>query len=686
MQAYTSDRLRNVALVGHGGSGKTTLAEAMLLAAGHITRLGRVEDHNTVSDFDEQEHVHTYSISTSLLATEWDGKRLNVLDTPGYADFEGEVVCGLAAADAAIVAVDASSGIGGGTERVWDQADAAGPLPRIVAVTRMDREHADFDAVLSALREKWGSGVVPLAIPTGSAGDFAGIVDLLSGRARMGADGSEADPPPALADAIAAAREQLVESAAETDDELLNRYLEGEEITSEQLAEAVSAAVASGDVIPVLPVAATAGIGIRALMDVAARLLPSPLGREHTLTEGSVTTEADGPLVVQVFKTTADPFVGRLTYMKVLSGTLSPDLNPYNIQRDSSERLGHLFLQVGKEQLEVPQLVAGDVGVAAKLNDTVTGDTLVASEGSAAATPPLPLPVPTYRSAIHPRTKADVDKLSSGLARIVEQDPTIHVERDPSTGETIMTTVGDAQATIAAARLQANYGVEVDVTVPRVPYRETVTTAAKSEYRHKKQTGGHGQYGHVVIEIEPVERGAGFDFAQKVVGGNVPRQFIPAVEKGVMETLPDGPLAHSPIVDVRVTLLDGSAHSVDSSEMAFKLAAAQALKQGIMDARPILLEPFVRISIRVPSDHVGDVMSDMNTRRGHVHGVEPDGDYSVVQAEAPLAEVQRYATELRSLAQGRGSFTIEPDRYMEVPAHVQDQILSELLEIEAAEA
>jgi elongation factor G len=366
----------------------------------------------------------------------------------------------------------------------------------------------------------------------------------------------------------------------------------------------------------------------------------------------------------------------------VLSGTLKPDANPFNIQRGATERLGHLYLQRGKTQIEVPQLVAGDIGVAAKLAETQTGDTLVATSaagGQAFKAAPLPLPVSTYRSALHPRTKADVDKLSSGLARLTEQDPTIRVERDHDTGETVMTTLGEAQVNIAAARLARNYGVEVDAAEPRVPYRETVSASAKSEYRHKKQTGGHGQYGHVVINIDPVARGQGVSFQEKVVGGNVPRQFIPAVEKGIMETLPDGPLAHSPIVDVQVTLLDGSAHSVDSSEMAFKLAAAQALKQGILQARPILLEPIVRLTIRVQSDRVGDVMSDLNTRRAHVHGVEPAGAFSIVEAEAPLATVQRYSVDLRSITQGRGSFTVKRERYAEVPAHVQEQVLRTLV-------
>ena len=662
MKSYTSDQLRNVVVMGHGGSGKTTLAEAMLHVSGTISRMGSVEAKNTVSDFDDLEHDHAYSISASLIAIEWADHRINLIDTPGYIDFEGEVVEGCAAADAALIIVDASSGVQAGTQSAWEHADRAGPLPRLVLVSRLDRENADFDAVVTSLRERYGTNVVPLAAPDGVAGDFTAVNDLIN-------DSSEA---------AADAREMLVESVAETDDDLLNKYLEGEEISAEELSAALATAVAAGDVVPVLPLSATGDVGVRELLDRVVGLLPSPLGREHALEEGSVITDPSGALVVHAFKTTADPFVGRLTFMKVLSGTLTPDASPYNVQRGTTERLGHLFLQRGKEQIEVSELVAGDVGVAAKLAETVTGDTLVASESESVKAPPLPFPPSTYRSTLQPRTKADVDKLSSALQRIMEQDPTIHVDRDPDTAELIMTTLGDAQVNIAAARLEQTFGVAVDVALPRVPYRETVTTATKSEYKHRKQTGGHGQYGHVVIEIEPRPRGDGYEFAKKVVGGNVPRQFIPAVEKGVAEALPNGPLANSPIVDLRVTLLDGSSHSVDSSEMAFKIATAQALKQGIMDARPILLEPMMKLAIRIPSEYVGDVMSDLNTRRGQVHGVEPDGLYSHIEAEAPLAGVQRYSADLRALTQGRGSFQLDFDRYVEVPPNVQEHVLKEL--------
>ncbi|TAK74099.1 MAG: elongation factor G, partial [Dehalococcoidia bacterium] len=465
----------------------------------------------------------------------------------------------------------------------------------------------------------------------------------------------------------------------------LNDYLEGKEIEGERLAAALALAVGTGEIVPVIAVANTSAVGVRPLLDYAAMLLPSPIGREHAIEGGTaIKTDPTGPLVAHVFKTTADSFVGRVTYLKVISGTLKPDANPYNVQHATTERLGQLFLPRGKEEIPVTELVAGDIGVAAKLVVTTTGDTFVANEAAKGKRlPPIPFPEPTYRSALHPRTKADVDKLSQGLARMVEQDPTIHVSRDPATGETIVTTLGETQVSVAAARLEKNYGVAVDVTPPRVPYHETVTAPTTSEYRHRRQTGGHGQYGHVVIEIHPAARGEGFTFKEQVVGGTVPRQFIAAVEKGIAETLPAGPLTQSPVVDLTVTLLDGSSHAVDSSEMAFKLAASMALKQGILQAHPILLEPIMRLTIHVPSERVGDVMSDLNGRRGHAHGVEADGEFSVIEAEAPLAEVQRYATDLRALGHGRGHFTMQPDHYAEVPPDVQARIVKDLATAEA---
>ena len=668
MKSYTSDRLRNVVLMGHGGAGKTTLGEAMLLASGAISRLGSVDDGTTVADYDEEEHNHRYTISASLLAIEWSDARINLIDAPGYADFEGEIVSGARAADSALIAVDASSGVQGGTELAWERADEAG-LPRICVVTRLDRENASFEAAVDSLREAFGKRIVPLGLPVRApSGELTGFYDLRSAE----------DAPDGIVGDLDAAREMMVESVAETDDELLMKYLDGEELTREEITTALHNAIESGDVVSVVPTCAPLGVGVDGILNNVVNLMPSPLGREHALIEGSVKTAADGDLVVQVFKTIADPFVGHLSFMKVLSGTLPASMSPVNARSKSTQRLGHLFLQRGKEQIEVDQLVAGDIGVAAKLTDTHTGDTLVASTEAVVEATALPFPTPTYRTALHPASQDDVNKLATALQRLQEQDRTIHVERDPDTGETIMTTIGDAQVAIACSRLAKTYSVVVTPDLPRVPYRETISGSAKAEYKHKKQTGGHGQYGHVVIEIAPLTRGTGFEFAERVVGGNVPRQFIPAVEKGINESLPEGPLAHSPIVDVKVTLLDGSSHSVDSSEMAFKTAASHALKDGLLEAHPVLLEPVMKLKVHVPGDYVGDVMSDISTKRGHVHGVEGEGRFSMIEADVPLAEVQRYSTDLRALTHGRGRFELAFDRYVEVPAHVQDEVISGL--------
>lgn len=677
MQGYASEQLRNIVLMGHGGAGKTTLAEAMLFASGATSRMGSVDHGNTVSDFDEQEHLHRYSVQTAVVPVEWSGTRLNLLDAPGYPDFEAEVVSAAAAAEGALIAVDATAGPQAGTDTAWRLAQQAG-LARGFVITRCDREQANFSTVVDALRAHFGTRVVAIAIPIGAAHDVSGIADVITGEASNGPGGAGGRAPDDLSAALAAARDQLIEAVAETDDALLSKYLDGESIGDDELTAALAAATRNGALYPVMPTVATGGIGVHHLLERVIDLFPSPVGRARAIEGGEIVTGTDDRLVVHVFKTTVDPFVGRLSYLKVLSGTLHADASPWNVEHHTAERLGHLYLARGKEQIAVPQLAAGDIGVAAKLAHTTTGDTLVSTEADAVRVPPLPFPVPTYRSALHPHSKDDVDKLSTALARITEQDPTVHVARDAETGELVLTTIADAQAALVAARLAKNFGVTVDIEVPRVPYRETITATTRSEFKHKKQTGGHGQYGHVVISLEPVARGEGFAFAEHVVGGTVPRQFIPAVEKGIAEALPTGPLAHAPIVDVRVTLLDGSAHAVDSSEMAFKIAAQQALKQGILDARPILLEPLMQLEIHVPSAYVGDVMSDLNTRRGHAAGIEANGETSIVRAEVPLAEVQRYAIELRALTHGRGSFTIEPSRYAEVPAHVQEQVLRQL--------
>lgn len=661
MQTYRPEQIRNVALMGHSKSGKTSLCEAMVFASGATSRVGRVEDGNTVSDYDEQEHLHGYSIGTALVAIEWNGHRINLLDTPGYADFEGEVVSAAAAADAVVITVDAVSGIEGGTDAAWEQAEHAGVPARFFAIARIDRENADFHRVLGALRERFGSRVVPLALPGGE-----GVTQVLSG------DGSGLSGP------LAEAREMLTEAVAETDDELLEAYLDGQSIEAERLRVALCRAVHVGAVVPVLPVCATGGIGVKELMDSLVEFAPNPLGRAYPTEDGeSLQVTSDGPLVARVFKTTVDPFIGHLSFVKVLSGRLTQGGHALNARGHADERTAHLYLMRGKEQIEVSELAAGDIGAIPKLMQTHTGDVLVGPGETARMLPPLPFPEPTYRSAIHPRSRDDVDKVSQALARIQEQDPTVRIERGEDSGEVILLTLGEVHAGIAAARLQRENGVTVDVTEPRVPYVETIRSQVQAEYRHKKQSGGRGQFGHVVIKVEPLARGAGFEFAEQVVGGNVPRQFIPAVEHGIVEALPTGPLAKSRLVDLKVTLLDGSSHSVDSSEIAFKIAAAQALHQAVLEAQPVLLEPVMRLRVVVPSDVMGAINGEITSRRGSVIGFEQDGEATTVEALAPLAEVQRFGPQLRSLTHGRGRFTLTFDHYAEVPPHVQERVLAE---------
>ncbi|HXK33075.1 MAG TPA: elongation factor G [Dehalococcoidia bacterium] len=676
MKDYTTEQIRNAVLIGHSSTGKTALSEAALFVSGGTTRLGKVEDGTTVSDFDPDEQKRKISISLAIVPCEWAGHKINIIDTPGYPDFVGEVISGIRAADFGVVVVDAVSGVQVGTELVWQHAEAAN-LPRLVFVNRMDRENANFDQAVQQLQSMFGKKVAPLCIPIGSQESFSGVVNVVEGKAYTGDKATPADVPGDLSDAVAAAREQLIEAVAEADDDLLNKYLEGEELSSGEITAALKKGIAAGIVIPVFAGSATKLIGVPTLLDAMLADCPSPADLPPAKAgEKELPANASGPLAAFVFKTTADPFVGRLTYLRVVSGTLKGDSHAWNANRNIDERLGQLSVVRGKTQEHVPQLVAGDIGAVAKLSQTVTGDTLCTKD-QPVTLPPLRFPSPPFNVAVTPKGKEAVDKLGPALQRIAEEDPTLVVHRDETTGETILSGMGDTHVEVAAERIKRKFGVEVELHAPRVPYRETITTKVDSEYIHKKQTGGHGQYARVNITVEP-NRGGGFEFVDKVVGGAVPRNYIPAVEKGVQEAMSEGALAHFPMVDIRVTLFDGKDHPVDSSEMAFKLAASQALKQGALKANPVLLEPIYRLKVRVPESFTGDVMSDLNTKRARVHGMSPeDGGFTVIDAEAPLAEVLRYATDLRSITQGRGTFEMTFDHYEEVPAHLAQKVIAE---------
>jgi elongation factor G len=685
MKDYKTEDIRNVVLIGHGGTGKTTLAEAILFTSGAINRLGTVEDGSTTSDFDPDEAKRTISINLSLLPCEWKDRKLNVIDAPGYADFVGEMKAAIRAADAAIVLVDASSGVEVGTEHSWTFADEAG-LPRAVLIDRMDRENADFAQALSQVQSFFGKKCVALQVPVGAQSTFTGVVDVLAQKAYSGEKATEGAVPDALSDQVARYREQLVEAVAETDDELLTKYLDGTELTDAELTRGLRTGIASGAVVPVLTGAAARNIGTAPLLSVIAEYFPSPKERPAVKAkvaskgeEVEVKADSAGPLAALVFKTTADPYVGKLTYLRVHSGALKSDSTAWNSNRATAERIGQLFVVRGKAQEPVAQLVAGDIGAVAKLAETSTGDTLATKERPIVL-PAITFPAPAYSAAVHPKTKADLDKMGSALTRIVEEDPTLRVHRDADTNETILSGLGEPHLEVTVEKVQRKFGVGLELTTPKVPYKETITAPATSEYTHKKQTGGHGQYARVAIKLEPLSRGSGFHFEDKIVGGVVSKTYIPAVEKGVNEAMQEGVVAHYPLVDVKVTLFDGKEHPVDSSEMAFKIAGSAALKQGVNQGKPILVEPIMNLRVTVPEANTGDAMGDLNSKRAKVLGISPQDGYSVIDAQVPLAEVQRYATDLRSITQGRGSYTLEFDHYEEVPAHLAQKIIEKAKE------
>ncbi|MDI7275627.1 MAG: elongation factor G [Anaerolineae bacterium] len=682
-------RLRNVVLVSHGGAGKTSLSEAMLYDSGAVSRLGRVDEGTTVSDYDAEEVRRKFSVNTSVLPCEWKGHKINALDTPGYMDFVGEVKAAIRVADGAVLVVEAAAGVEVGTELDWAYLDER-DLPRLVFINKMDRENADWQQALSQLRERFGTTFVPLQLPIGAQASFAGYVDLISMRAYLGEEGKEGEIPADLKDQAEELRQSMMETAAEADDELVMKYLEGEELSEDEIRRGLTLATRAGRIVPVLCGSALQNVGVRALLDAIVAYLPDPAGRPavatNPVTQEQETLQADvsQPPVALVFKTLADPFVGKLTYFRVYSGALTSDSRVYNAGRGAEERLGQLYMLRGKEQIPVEEVKAGDVGAVAKLQVTNTGDTLC-ERGHPLVLAGIEFPSPVFSAAIFPKTKADLDKMSSALSRLLEEDPTLRVHRDSDTNETILSGMGESHVDIAARRLQARFGVEIMTDVPKIPYRETITRVASAQGRHKKQTGGRGQFGDVFVRFEPLERGAGFEFADEVFGGAVPKNFIPAVEKGLREAIQKGVVAGYPTVDLRAALYDGSYHPVDSSEIAFKLAAHLAFEKGVSEAGPVLLEPVMQVTITVPEQYMGDILGDLNTRRARVMGMDQSKGKSVITAQAPLAEMQRYATGLRAMTQGRGIFSMEFSHYEEVPSHIAQGVIEAARKAKEAE-
>jgi elongation factor G len=685
MKDYSPDKIRNVALAGHGGTGKTSLAEAMLFASGATTRLGKIEDGSTASDWDPDEQKRQFSLNMSLIPLEWKDHKVNVVDTPGYMDFMGEVKCGLRAVETALIAVDAVSGVQVGTEFAWRFADEL-ELPRAIFVSRMDRENADFERSVQQIQAAFGPKCIPVQLPIGSQATFKGVVDVLTQKAYLGEKGEEAAIPDDMQSAADQAREKLIEAAAETDDALITKYLEGQDLSAEELSTGVKAGIANGSIVPIFTGAATKVIGVHSLLNAIVSMFPAPTDRPVKADSKELKADPNGPLVALVFKTAADPYVGRLTYFRVLSGTLKGDSHAWNTSRNVDERIGTVYRITGKNQEQVPAVVAGDIGAVAKLTDTHTGETL-STKDSGVKLDPISFPSPSFSAAVSPKTKADLDKMGSALTRIVEEDPSLRLERNPSTSEMILSGLGDSHVEVNLDRIKRKFGVELEMHTPRIPYRETVRGKAAAEYTHKKQTGGHGQFARVALEVAPLGRGEGIKFEDKTVGGVVPKQYVGSVEKGVTEGSQEGILAHFPMVDAKVTLIDGKEHPVDSSDIAFKIAASMALKQATEDAQPIILEPIMNMHITVPDANTGDVISDLNGKRARVSGMTPMGSMTTIEAQAPLAEVQHYSADMRSLTQGRGFFSMDFSHYEEVPAHLAQKIIDQALkDREAARA
>jgi len=662
MPKYGPDRIRNVAIVGHSHEGKTTLAEAMLFVTGAVPRMGSTDVGTAALDFEPEEQKRKISINLAIGSVEQDGYKVNLLDTPGFFDFAGQVSSALAAAEGALVVVSASSQLAVGTEIAWERLNES-VKPRLVVVNKMDKEHADFYGALDSMRAQLTPKPVALHLPHGSEAAFNGVVELMRMKAFVaaaGGKGGDAPIPDDMASLVGERREQLIEAAAEGDDSLLEKYLDVGTLSDEEVERGLQAGIRAGRVCPVVCCSATKMLGVRTLLRAIYDLLPAP-----------AVEEASGPPRAVVFNTYADPF-GRVSYFKVLSGCLKSDQHVPNPTRGGDERLGQLFFPRGKEHVNTQEVCAGDIGGVAKLQQALTGDLLGSPNGSA---PKVLVPDPAYTVAIFPRSRGDEEKISTGLARLSEEDPTLRVRRNEETHQLLIGGLGDVHLDVVLEKLKRKYGVEATTALPRIPYRETISGTARAEGRHVKQSGGHGQYGVCVIEVQPTARGEGFVWEDKIFGGSIPQNFRPSVHKGIVDTMAKGVVAGYPMEDVKVRLVDGKYHSVDSSDMAFQIAGSLAIRKAALAANPVLLEPIVEVEVRVPERNLGDIMSDLNTKRGKISGTEPDGAWQIVRAMVPESEMQRFALDLRSITQGRGSFSSRFSHHEEVPAHLARQLI-----------
>jgi len=683
MKDYSADKVRNVCLLGHGGAGKTTFAEAMLFISGGTDRFGSVVDGNTVMDFDAEEIKRKISISTALAPVEWKGMKINIIDTPGYFDFAGEMLEGLAVADGAAILVGAKDGLQVGTEKAWEAVEQK-KLPRMFVISKLDEENSDFSKVFDQLKDKFGKSVIALQIPYVENGKVAGIINVPKMKIVTfnGKEYQEKDVPDNLKGEVESYKEGIFEAVAETSEELMEKYFAGEPFTDEEVAQGIKLGVKAGEITPVLCTTAVQKLGVRLFLDAVMDYIPAHIEKETVSARNSnnepvtLKTSESEALAVQVFKTIVDPFVGKISFLKVIAGTLSADTTVYNPKKDKTEKIGSLFVMKGKQQLNVNRLACGDIGAVAKLTVTETNDTLCTKE-KPVILEEIKFPEPMLGMAVLPKAKGDEEKISSGLQRLLEEDPTFKMELNTETKQTLIYGLGDQHLDVITSKLKNKFKVDVDLVTPKTPYRETIRKKVRVEGKHKKQSGGHGQFGVVVIEFEPGES-EDLTFEEKIFGGAVPKQYFPAVEKGLRESMQKGVLAGYPVVNLKATLVDGKYHEVDSSEMAFKIAASLAYKEGMKQANPVLLEPICHVEVVVPDSYMGDIIGDLNKRRGRVLGMNPHGNgLQQVVAEVPQAEMLRYATDLRSITQGRGSYTMRFERYEEAPPHVAEKVIAE---------
>jgi elongation factor G len=673
LKSYPSDKIRNIGVVAHGGAGKTSLVEAILFNTGAVNRLGRVEDGTTTADYHPEETSRQITIHASLVPCEWKNCKLNIIDTPGYSDFIGEVKGAMRVIDSALFVVSAVDGVEVQTEIIWDFAQDK-DMPRMVYINKMDRENANFYKVLDELKEKFSANFAPVQLPIGQALEFSGVVDLLEQKAYSFKDGkaSEIAIPGDMADVIAENREKLVEAAVEGDDELMMKYLEGEELTADEIKAGLAGGIKAGKVVPVLCGSATKNMAVSSLMDFLVDYAPAPA------------VEEGKGFSALVFKTLADPYVGKMNFIRVYTGKLKSDMTIYNANKEKSEKIGQILFTRGKTTAQTQEVNTGDLAVLVKLQDIDTNDTLCEKD-SPVRLEGIDFPRPTLAVAITPKSKGDEDKLGSAIGKLLEEDKSMRVEKNLETKQTLVTGMGEMHLDIIMDRLKRRYSVDVSTDSPRVPYRETIRSEVKVEGKHKKQTGGHGQFGHVWVRLEPLMDGQDFVFTEEIFGGAVPRNYFPAVEKGIREAMVDGVLAGYPVTGLKAVLVDGSFHPVDSSEMAFKIAGSLAFKKGALQAKPVLLEPLMSVEVTVPENFMGDIISDFNTKRGRILGMEPGGKQTKVKAQVPLSEMYRYAIDLKSMTQGRGQFQMEFLGYEEVPGRLAEDVIKKAKAAQEAE-